>query len=90
MKKVCFATGKGLMGIAFGAAMFLQVGAVANAADLNAEAEVSVEESIGDVSEVSTNELNEEIKEMYSDFVESTKGKMNIKFVTESYFEKKY
>ena len=35
-------------------------------------------------------ELNEEIKEMYSDFVESTKGKMNIKFVTESYFEKKY
>ena len=35
-------------------------------------------------------ELNEEIKEMYSDFVESTKGKMKIKFVTESYFEKKY
>lgn len=35
-------------------------------------------------------ELNEEIKEMFSDFVESTKGKMKIKFVTESYFEKKY
>lgn len=33
-------------------------------------------------------ELNNEIKEMLSDFVESTKGKMNIKFVTESYFEK--
>lgn len=34
-------------------------------------------------------ELNEEIKEMFGDFVESTKGKMKIEFVTESYFEKK-
>ena len=33
-------------------------------------------------------ELNEEIKEMFRDFVESTKGKMNIEFVTESFFEK--
>jgi len=69
MKKVCFATGKGLMGIAFGAAMFLQVGAVANAADLNAEAEVSVEKSIDDVSEVSTNKLNEEIIKKVDDAV---------------------
>ena len=34
-------------------------------------------------------ELNEEIKEMFQDFVKSTQGKMSIKFVTESYFEKK-
>ena len=33
-------------------------------------------------------ELNEEIKEMYSDFAKSTAGKMNIRFVTESYFGK--
>ncbi len=33
-------------------------------------------------------ELNEEIREMYSDLVESVKGKMNIEFVTESYFNK--
>ena len=33
-------------------------------------------------------ELNEEIKEMFRDFVESTQGKMKIQFVTESYFEK--
>ena len=32
-------------------------------------------------------ELNEEIKDMYQDFVKSTQGKMNIEFVTDSYFE---
>ncbi len=32
-------------------------------------------------------ELNEEIKEMYSDFAKSTAEKMSIRFVTESYFE---
>ena len=33
-------------------------------------------------------ELNEEIKEMYQDFVKSTQGRIKIEFVTESYFEK--
>ena len=33
-------------------------------------------------------ELNEEVKEMFRDFVESTQGKMKIQFVTESYFGK--
>ena len=33
-------------------------------------------------------ELNEEIKDMYQDFVKSIQGKMKIEFVTESYFEK--
>ena len=33
-------------------------------------------------------ELNEEIKEIYSDFAKSTSEKMSIRFVTESYFGK--
>ena len=33
-------------------------------------------------------ELNEEIKDMFQGFVKSTQGKMNIEFVTESFFEK--
>ncbi len=32
--------------------------------------------------------LNEEIKEIFQDFLKSTRGKMNITFVTESYFRK--
>lgn len=31
-------------------------------------------------------ELNDEIKDMYQDFVKSTRGRMKIEFVTESYF----
>ena len=33
-------------------------------------------------------ELNEEIKAMYQDFMKSTQGRIKIEFVTESYFEK--
>ena len=39
-------------------------------------------------SDIDYAKLNEEIKDMYHDFVETDAGKMNIMFVTRSYFEK--
>lgn len=39
-------------------------------------------------SDIDYAKLNEEIKDMYHDFVETDAGKMDIIFVTESYFEK--